>query len=419
MSSDRPDQSRRCFDVAVLVPMFPNIVQTYVLNHIISLIEAGCNTTIFAVRDPGQDKVHPDVDNYALRRNTHYIYSSSPHVLRAIREIPVFSLRYWRSVTRIIFSDIWRRYGLTYGIQSILQARALCKAEFELSHSHSLFESYRYLFLKEVFGIPMVTTFHGLVPNDVKMLEQSKIESVLASCSAFLVNTRFASKQLIDMGCDTDKIHIIPQATNTQDFPFTTRVIKTDEPIIVLSVGRLSVEKGFHVAIRAIARLVDTFPNIEYRIIGSGIEHERLSEQISEAGLQDNVTLCGGVSTEELKAHYAEAHIFVLPSIDFRDGTHTETQGVVLQEAQSSGIPIIASRTGGIPEVIKDGATGLLFDEENDQQLAALLSRIIKDETYYERLCQQARKDVEDNYSISVIRDRLFSIYESALAADD
>jgi glycosyltransferase involved in cell wall biosynthesis len=269
--------------------------------------------------------------------------------------------------------------------------------------------------MKEVFGIPMTTTFHGLVPGNVKMLEPDKIRAVLDTTDAFYVNTQFACKQLLDFGCNRDKIHIIPQGTNTADFPFRERAIPENEATVMLSVGRLSHEKGFHIAISAMSRLITENVNVEYRIIGNGIERDNLSEQIEHLGLQNNVKLLGSVSTEELQSHYADAHVFVLPSIDLQDGTHTETQGVVLQEAQSSGLPVIASRTGGIPEVIRDRYTGLLFEQNDEAGLARHVKSLIADPSLYQSLCLNGRKDVDDNYSMEVIRERLLSVYSDII----
>jgi colanic acid/amylovoran biosynthesis glycosyltransferase len=285
----------------------------------------------------------------------------------------------------------------------------------DIVHSHSLFTSYNYLFLREVFSIPFVTTFHGLVPNNVRMLGREKMSRVLRAGDAFLVNTRFARDQLLAIGCPREKIHIIPQGTNLEDFPFRARRIVSGEPIVVLSVGRLSIEKGFHIAIRAVARLRDSFPNIQYRIVGKGIYEKELKELVDTLGVQDCVSLCGLVDASELRRQYEEASIFVLPSTDPKDGSHTETQGVVLQEAQASGIPVIASRTGGIPEVISDRKTGLLFDEGDDEELAGRIEALIHDGELYGKISTQARQDVEENYSIEVIRDRVLEIYRRVL----
>ncbi|MCK4709514.1 MAG: glycosyltransferase family 4 protein [Gammaproteobacteria bacterium] len=401
--------------VAILVRKFPNIVQTYVLNHILSLIKTGATILIIAERKQKHGEIHPRVMEHKLLDKTLYLPADLGNFFNLLGNIPFTNLNYLSKLRGIIFSNIWKDYGIKYGIKSFFRVRMLANQDIDIIHSHSLFSSYDYLFLKDYFSIPLTTTFHGLVPKDVEMLETDKIKTVVNISDAFFVNTKFARQQLLDFDCPIDKIHIIPQGTNLEDFPFKSRSITKDQPVIILSVGRLSIEKGFHVAIKGFASIAARYPNINYHIIGSGPEDQHLQEQINDSKLGDRVKIFGSVSTEELLSHYASAHIFILPSIDFRDGSHTETQGVVLQEAQSSGIPVIASRTGGIPEVIKDGETGLLCDEENHAQLSRHIESLISNSDLYQTLQSQARKDVEDNYSTDAICQRLIKVYNRIL----
>lgn len=401
--------------IAILVRRFPNIVQTYVLNHILSLKKAGAETRIIARENPKQQEIHPHIQENNILDETLYISTDIDQLYEQLLATPFTNPLYLSVINKIIYSNIWKQRGFKYGIKALVRARALSLNSFDIAHSHSLFSSYDYLFLKDIFSTPIITTFHGLLPKNVKKLEFGKIKAVLDTGDAFFVNTNFAQKQLVDLGCHPGKIHIIPQGTNMSDFPFKARTISHEKTINILSVGRLSIEKGFHVAVKAIAHLVEHYPNIKYRIIGGGPEEQYLTELIHNLNLHESVKIYGSVSTDELLSHYSDAHIFILPSIDFRDGSHTETQGVVLQEAQSSGIPVIASRTGGIPEVIKDGVTGLLFDEENDVQLSQLLESLMNDNELYQSLSLQAKKDVEDNFSAEVICNRQLEVYKRLL----
>jgi len=397
--------------LAIMVRMFPNIVQTYVLSHILSLRRAGHETLIIAEQDPGQNEVHPRVIESHLVDEAIYIDPDNGNLVSQIPYQVLFSARYIGAALRLLLSGILVRHGIKYTVKALIRVMVESHHKFDIIHSHSLFSSYDYLFLKEVFGIPLTTTFHGLVPKNVEMLEDRKIRAVLNTGDAFFVNTNFAKSQLEVLGCDAGKIHIIPQGINLDDFPFSSRKIESWELITILSVGRLSIEKGFHIAIKAIGRLIEAFPNVRYHIVGGGPEKENLTRLIEAEGLRDKVIIFGSISTEQLLSHYAEAHIFILPSIDFCDGSHTETQGVVLQEAQASGIPVIASRTGGIPEVVIDGDTGLLFAEEDDHELANHIQSLIFDPVLYEKLHLQGRRNVEERFSADVICAQLSSVY--------
>ena len=402
--------------LAILVRRFPNIVQTYVLNHILSMKAAGMKTIIVAANPGDQADVHPAIGQYHLLDETLYIRSSWRSVLLRLPLVPFGGLPYLRCIARLVFSATWIRYGLKYTARALVRARIFRDGRPDIVHSHSMFSSYDFLFLREVFDIPFVTTFHGLLPNNIRMLDHGALRGILETGDAFLVNTCFARDQLLELQCPERKIHIIPQGTDIGEFKFMERHISPGQPVRILSVGRLSPEKGFHVAVRAIARLQAQVPGIEYRIIGDGVERQALQDLIDSLGVAGSVTLCGYVATEELQRHYNEAHLFILPSIDLRDGTHTETQGVVLQEAQASGIPVIASRTGGIPEVIRDGVTGILFDEEDDATLSTCIRRLIDDDVFYSAVARQGRTDVEENYSLEVISARQLAVYKELLA---
>jgi glycosyltransferase involved in cell wall biosynthesis len=116
----------------------------------------------------------------------------------------------------------------------------------------------------------------------------------------------------------------------------------------------------------------------------------------------------------DLKRQFSSAHIFILPSIYFSDGC-AETQGVVLQEAQASGVPIIGSSAGGIPDVIIDGVTGLVFEQNDHNDLANKISILIQDEALYKNLCIAGRRDAEERFSTTVTHSQLISVYEEIL----
>lgn len=408
------NSSKSNLTACILTRTFPNIVQTYVLNHITSLKNSGIDTVIISEDIPQHQEMHPKVDKFNLLNDTIYVKSDLLGSIKYLFLIP-FSFKHFRNLQKVIFSNIWKKYGIKYGIKTLVRVSFLSIKDIDVIHSHSLFSSYDYLFLKDIFGIPLTTTFHGLVPNNVKMLEERKIASVLDSGDAFFVNTNFAREQLENYGCPPEKIHIIPQGTDLSDFDDRKVSINKDKPIIILSVGRLSIEKGFHIAIQAIAKLVDEFPNIEYRVVGNGLERTNLQNLIEKLELNNNVILHGSLTTKELAAQYSQAHIFILPSIDLHDGFHVETQGVVLQEAQASGIPVIASKTGGIPEVIRDNETGLLFEEANENQLAEKIQLLINNQDFCQSISMNGRKDVESRFDINGINRQLINVYNRFL----
>ena len=409
------DPTVKNFKVAIAVTMFPNIVQTYILNQIVFFKKNDVLSLISADVDPQQKEIHSKVHKQHLLNDAAYLGAYNKSLFKQLLQLPLLQPGYLYRLLRIVFSATWFNYDAKYVVKALIRSREPRLFTTDIIHSHSLYNSYDHLYLKDLFSIPVIMTFHGLEPKSSKNLASHKVRAVLETCDAFFVNTHFAQDQLVSLGCNSSKIHIIPQGTDTDDFSYTEKTINTDEPIIILSVGRLSVEKGFHIAVEAVARAISKFPTLEYHIVGNGPEEEHLRKLIEKHGLGDRVKIFGTVSTETLADHYSRSHIFLLPSIDYKDGSHTETQGVVLQEAQSSGIPVIASRTGGIPEIIIDNETGLLFDEENIEQLVDAINSLIDDPSIYKNLCRQGKKSVEEKYSIEVIGNKLLNVYDMVI----
>jgi colanic acid/amylovoran biosynthesis glycosyltransferase len=402
-------------NIAIIVRVFPNIVQTYILSQLVAFKNMGVGLTIIAGKKRTYRPQPPIIIKNNLLDDTVYINTRPGNILKGLISIPLLKTRYRNAVRKILSYDSWGEHEKYYFMKSLVHARALAFRHFDIIHSHSMFTSYHYLFMKEVLSIPMVTTYHGQVPRGVEKLDDSKLKMVLDEGDAFLVNTEFARGELIKLGCQEHKIRIIPQGIILDDFPFSERQVDHGQKIILLTVGRLSIEKGHHVALKAIKELAKVFPTLEYHIVGDGPDKQRLINLVNKYNLNTKVTFHGFKSGNALQQVLSTAHIFVLPSINTGDGYLIETQGVVLQEAQASGIPVIGSRTGGIPDIIKDDDTGLLFNEGDHHALAEKISKLIDNPDYYKRICQAGRHDVETRFDINIVCNQLISVYNEFL----
>ncbi|MEK7619959.1 MAG: glycosyltransferase family 4 protein [Patescibacteria group bacterium] len=174
-------------------------------------------------------------------------------------------------------------------------------------------------------------------------------------------------------------------------------------------VGRLAPPKNPFLLIEAIARLPrELRDRVRVVIIGEGPDLKRLEEQIREQQLEDNITLLGALPREEvLKQLRTQADIFVLLS-------HWEGFPYSILEAMSAGIPVIASRVGGIPEALEHGG-GILVDDLD--QLVNALSRLIGEEHTRTSMGLQARHSVESNFSFESMCEKTFDVYRNAAKA--
>lgn len=174
----------------------------------------------------------------------------------------------------------------------------------------------------------------------------------------------------------------------------------------LLCVSRLIDRKGIEYLLRALARIDD--PRVCLTIIGSGSGERQLRGIAHALGLDGRVQFQGFRPQHELPPLYGQADAFVLPSI-------AESFGRVLIEAMSSGLPVVASRVGGIPEVIKHGENGLLVDPRNAHQIAEAILTLARDPALRARLGENNRAAVLARFTDAVMTDRFLAIYEEAL----
>jgi len=176
----------------------------------------------------------------------------------------------------------------------------------------------------------------------------------------------------------------------------------------VLFVGRLVERKGVAHLIEAIARLGPTGPQLE--IVGEGPERPALEALAHRLGVAQQVMFRGKVAPHELQASYARAAVCVLPSVLDARGD-TEGLGVVLLEAMNHGTPVIASRVGGIPDIVEDGVSGLLVPPGDADALAAALRRVGDDPALAHRLGQSGRRRLREQFSWPAIVQRWLDLY--------
>ena len=180
----------------------------------------------------------------------------------------------------------------------------------------------------------------------------------------------------------------------------------------ILFVGRLVKRKGVEYLLRAIKHLEACIP-VELMIVGDGPERKNLEMLVHDLNLR-NVTFYGFIPQSRLKSFYQRASVLVLPAITDPTGD-TEGLGVVLLEAMSCGVPVIASSVGGIPDIITDGKTGLLVEEKNSLQLAEAIETILNDCELQSRLMNNATRVVQTKFSWEGIAKKILREYEAIL----
>ncbi len=180
------------------------------------------------------------------------------------------------------------------------------------------------------------------------------------------------------------------------------------EPGMILTVGRLIARKGHAYLIEAMTQL--TSANAHLVIVGEGHERPELERHVHALHLEDRVTFAGRVSDAELQRHYQACQVFVLPAIVDSSGD-TEMLGMVSLEAMRYGKPVVATRVGGVADIVQDGATGLLVEQRNPAMLAAAIDRLLADPALADTLGQAGYCFARDHFSWEAILQQTLALY--------
>jgi glycosyltransferase involved in cell wall biosynthesis len=206
-------------------------------------------------------------------------------------------------------------------------------------------------------------------------------------------------------------IEVIPYGVPLPETDPTIEAVSetSSEPPRILFVGRLVARKGVDRLLEALSRLADRAWRLE--IVGFGPERGPLEARAQALDLSDRVDFLGRVTSDELVSAYRRAACFVLPAT-LDDRADTEGLGVVLLEAMSYGVPVVATRRGGIVDVVDDGRTGLLV-EDDPVALSRGIASLLDDPARRRALGVAGRARVRERFGWDSIVDRLDAVYRS------
>jgi colanic acid/amylovoran biosynthesis glycosyltransferase len=206
----------------------------------------------------------------------------------------------------------------------------------------------------------------------------------------------------------------VPTGIDLTRFRFRERRPPAQGPLRVLTVGRLVEKKGVRYALEATAKLVCQGRDLEHVIIGDGPLRAELEALSASLGLSGRVSFMGVRAHATIVDELARAHLFLAPSITSATGNE---EGVpnTLKEAMACGVPVVSTRHAGIPELVEDGASGLLAPERDSDALAERIAFLIDHPEAWDGMGRRGRATVEATYAAPVAHARLHTIYRSAI----
>jgi colanic acid/amylovoran biosynthesis glycosyltransferase len=230
----------------------------------------------------------------------------------------------------------------------------------------------------------------------------------------FLANCAFFAEKARALGCPAGRLHVHGSGLDLARFPFRMPRWSDGGPVRLISAGRLVEKKGFLHAVEAVARLNRDGLRASYDIVGDGPERPRLEARIAELGAGAGIRLLGWRDHAELSNLLTASDLFLAPCQTAADG-NADAPVNTLKEAMASGLPVLASRHGGIPELVEHGVSGLLVPERDPDALHAALVRLLALREFWPEMARAGRAAVERLYDAQVLNDELVRLYGDIL----
>ena len=272
--------------------------------------------------------------------------------------------------------------------------------------------------LKNKYKVPLIVTIHGsdlfpLKNNFFKYLQKN----IVKHADIITVNSETAKQELISRFPSVKKKVVkIPMGIDLNLFrpkKVSRKFQKYRNNKIILFVGRLNEQKGADCLIKAMPAVISKINNAKLLIIGEGEYRKHLVKIADDIDIKNHVEFLGSKPHIEIANYYNLTDVFVLPSITSRLGT--ESFGLVIIEAMACKACVIGSSSGGIKEIIKDKANGLIFKEKNHHELAQKIIKILLDNKLRDKLSKNALKYSRQNYDWKIISNNFMKIYDGLL----
>ncbi len=396
--------------ICMLATSFPrhkeDFVGQWVLGLARALVDKGANVTVIAPHD--HDTSDEDTwDGIQIRRFYYWLPKSS------------HGLCYGAGIPTNIRRKKWVALQFPTLEAGFLSAALRYGKDADVYNAHWTFAGLPTVWVSKLKRKPLVTTAYSaeyvnkaLHPLNKYIVNNS---SAVISISQFTKDTleqvvKPRRHHVIGLGVNSEKI--APEDFNIAEFR-AQQGIMTDEKLI-FAVGRLVERKGYAVLIEAMTALINQGKPYRLLLAGQGPDRDLLQAQINASGMDAHIRLIGFVPDEQLKYYLKASDILVMPSIMDQSGD-TEGLGLPLIEAMANGTPVVASRIGGILDIVEHEKTGLLTEPGNVSELASAIERVISEPTLAQHLVQEGYALVNSRFAWSNIADETLKVFEDAV----
>ena len=400
--------------LAYLLTEYPTLGHTFLLREIRELRNLGWDIQTISIRRPGSRPSPLSAAETEEQASTWYILGGDlTGVLRS--HAVTFATRPVRYL-RGLFAA-WR-FGRFHPRQTFLAtayfAEAVCVGyrlrQAGITHVHSVFATTVAWLLCQVFDLNLSMTLHGTAefidPEGFAIREKVRTAEVVCAISYF----GRSQIMLWSSPSDWHKLEVTPLGVEIADWK-AAEFREHPAPLELITVGRLVEVKGYPLLLDAVAQLIREGRDVRLTLAGDGPERSHLEAHARQLGISDRMVFAGWKDQDALRGLYLNSDLCVLSS--FAEGVP-----VVLMEAMATGLPCVAPRITGIPELIREGTDGLLFTVSNVPELAAAIRQLIDDPELRRRMATSSRLRVADKYDLHKNVQHLSDVFRRWIAPE-
>ncbi|MGI8996552.1 MAG: glycosyltransferase family 4 protein [Pyrinomonadaceae bacterium] len=394
--------------VGYVVKRYPRFSETFIVNEILAHERAGLEIEVFALRPPNDTHFQNVISK--VRAPVTYL----PHMAKTVD--------FWAALEAAgaVLPGFWEQLGDARGAEAhdVYQAALLAQMAHTkgIHHLHAHFASVatsvarlaaRFACVPYTFTAHAKDIFHeSVVPEELRR----KLEEAAGVVTVSEFNVQFLSE---NYGAAAGRVERIYNGLDLDGFPYQAPGERLPR---IISVGRLVEKKGLEDLIEACAILAGRKADFTCQIIGTGELEDDLRRQIESSRLQSRVELAGPRPQSEVIELVQSAAVFAAPCVVGADGNRDGLPTVLL-EAMALGAPCVSTDVTGIPEVLRDGETGLMIPQHDPASLADALERLLVNPTLRVQLAHAARRLMEAEFDVHRNAARVRDLFQRAQTA--
>ena len=281
------------------------------------------------------------------------------------------------------------------------------KENIDVVHARSRVPGWIAFLASRKAGCPMVTTCHGYY--------RKRFFSQVMGWGKFVIvpSNVIAQHMIEDFGAPHERLRLVPRSVDLEKFKYVSPDKKKSDTFHIGIIGRLTSIKGHIYFLQAMARVIRTVPKVKIWIVGGASASkasykEEIEIMVRRLGLGHCTEFLG--SQRDIPAVMSTLNLMVCGSI------YPEAFGRVIVEAQASGVPVVATKVGGIVDIIDEGVTGLMVPPRDPSAMAEAIIKLIKDPQLRKQLSENAYKKVQDKFNVELMVKRTLDVYKEAVS---